>query len=152
MIISQHSPTYFKLQLRLRLLTRAISKPSILCLVRFASSCRRVSKKPFLRFFAEVNHREAACGTALKLLKQVIVGDVRERAIFADTAALDILLEAGIRAVQSTPLVTSGGCIVGMISTHYRVPTRPTREQLRLLDKLAEITAEFIRDPHLDAS
>ena len=77
---------------------------------------------------------------------------MRERAIFADTAALDILLEAGIRAVQSTPLVTSGGCIVGMISTHYRVPTRPTREQLRLLDKLAEITAEFIRDPHLDAS
>ena len=76
---------------------------------------------------------------------------MRESAIFADTQVLDVLLEAGVRAVQSTPLVTSSGSIVGMISTHYRVPTCPAREQLHLLDELAETAAEFIRDPHLEA-
>src|SRR5262245_9850401 len=109
-------------------------------------------EEPFLRFFGEVNHREAACGTALKLLERVIVEDVRESAIFAGTEALDVLLEAGVQAVQSTPLVTSSGCIVGMISTHYLVPTRPTREELHLLDELAEVAAEFILDPHLNRS
>jgi hypothetical protein len=29
-------------------------------------------------------------------------------------------------------LLSPMGCIVGMISTHYRVPTHPTREQLHL--------------------
>jgi DNA-binding response OmpR family regulator len=102
--------------------------------------------EPFLRFFKEVNHREAACGTALKLLERVIVENVRESPIFADTEARDVLREAGVQAVQSTPVITNSGCIVGMISTHYRVPTRPTREQLHLLDELAKIAAELIDD------
>ena len=101
-------------------------------------------EEPFLRFFKEVNHREAACGTALKLLERVIVEDVKKSPLFAGTEARDVLLEAGVQAVQSTPLVTNSRCIVGMISTHYRVPTRPAREQLHLLDELAKIAAEFI--------
>ena len=102
--------------------------------------------EPFLRFFQEVNHREAACGTALKRLERVIVEDLTESAIFVNTEALNVLLEADVQAVQSTPLVNSSGCVVGMISTHYRLPTCPTKEQLHLLDKLAEIAAEFIGD------
>jgi len=100
-------------------------------------------EEPFLRFFKEVNHREAACGTALKLLERVVVEDVRESPIFAGTESRDVLLKAGVQAVQSTPLVANG-CIVGMISTHYRVPTHPTREQLHLLNLLAQIAADFI--------
>ena len=102
--------------------------------------------EPFLQFFKEVHHREAACGTALKRLERVIVEDVRESPIFAGTETLNVLIEAGVQAVQSTPLVTKSGCIVGMVSTHYRVPTCPTKEQLHLLDELAEIAAEFIGD------
>jgi GAF domain-containing protein len=108
-------------------------------------------EEPFLHFFKEVNHREAACGTALKLLERIIVEDVRESPIFAGTEALDVLLKAGVRAVQSTPLVAEG-CIVGMISTHYRVPTYPTKEQLHLLNKLAQTAAEFILDIRITAN
>ncbi len=100
--------------------------------------------QPFLQFFAEVNHRSAACGTAMKLLERVVVEDVRQSPIFIGTEALRVLVEADVQAVQSTPLITKDGYIVGVISTHYRVPTLPTRKQLRLLDELAEIAAEFI--------
>jgi len=100
--------------------------------------------EPFLQFFEEVNHRSAACGTAMKLLERVVVEDVRQSQIFIGTDALEVLLEAGVQAVQSTPLITKNGYIVGMMSTHYGVPTRPTREQLHLLDELAELAAELI--------
>ena len=108
--------------------------------------------EPFLRFFDTVGHREAAvCATALKMLERVIVEDVKQSPIFAGTEALNVLLEAGVQAVQATPLIASSGCIVGMMSTHYRVPTRPTREQLHLLDELAKTAAEFILDRHSNA-
>src|SRR5262245_34236320 len=99
---------------------------------------------PFIQFFNAVNHRTAACGTAMKLLERVVVEDVRQSPLFIGTEALQVLLEAGVMAVQSTPLINKDQYIVGVISTHYRVPTIPTREQLRLLDELAEIAAEFI--------
>jgi GAF domain-containing protein len=106
--------------------------------------------EPFLRFFDTVSHREAAvCGTALKMLERVIVEDVRQSPIFAGTEALSVLLEAGVQAVQSTPLISRSGCIVGMMSTHYGVPKRPTREQLHLLDELAVTAAEFISAAHI---
>lgn len=101
-------------------------------------------EEPFLRFFKDVNGREAAaCGTALKQLARVIIPDVRESPIFAGTESLDVLLGAGVQAVQSTPLVANGS-IVGMISTHYRVPTYPTGERLHFLNELAQIAADYI--------
>ena len=98
---------------------------------------------PFLEFFKEANHRQAACGTALKILERVIVEDVTQSPIFAGSESRDVLVQAGVQAVQSIPLVANG-CIVGVMSTHYRVPTHPTREQLHLLNELAQITADFL--------
>jgi GAF domain-containing protein len=109
-------------------------------------------REPFLQFFAEVNHRSAACGTAMTQLKRVVVKDVRQSLIFIGTEALDVLLEAGVQAVQSTPLITKNGYFVGIISTHYGVPTLPTQDQLRLLDELAVFTAEFIGEPQQQPS
>ena len=100
--------------------------------------------KPFLQYFDEVNHQAAACGTAIKRLERVVVEDVRQSPIFVGTEALPVLIEAGVQAVQSTPLISKEQYVVGMISTHYQVPTLPTRDQLRLLDELAEIAAEFL--------
>ena len=38
---------------------------------------------------------------------------------------------AGYRAVQSTPLVGRGGELLGVLSTHYRGPRRPSERELR---------------------
>lgn len=98
----------------------------------------------FLQFFEDLNHRTAGCQTASICLERVVVEDVRRSPLFMGTKVLQVLLEAGVEAMQSTPLITKDRYLVGMISTHYRIPTHPTKAQLRLMDELAEMAAEFI--------
>ena len=54
------------------------------------------------------------------------------------------LLDAGIRAAQSTPLFSRSGKMLGMISSHWRAPHVPTERDLRLLDILARQAADLI--------
>ena len=63
--------------------------------------------------------------------------------IFAGQASLDVLLAAGVRAVQSTPLVSSAGKVLGMISTHFKQPTLLTARELRFMDLLARQAADY---------
>jgi signal transduction histidine kinase len=101
--------------------------------------------KPFLNFFNHVDIQSTAvCGKALKTKKRVIVEDITNNPIFANTPALKILLDADVRAVQSTPLLTRSGRFLGVISTHYRIPYRPDESDLRLLDFLARQAADFV--------
>ena len=94
--------------------------------------------KEFLDFFKDVSHdSKSVCGAALLSLSRVIVEDVRSDELFRGTPARDILLRAGVRAVQSTPLVGSPGQVYGMLSTHFRRPHRPNERALRYLDLLA---------------
>jgi two-component sensor histidine kinase len=84
-----------------------------------------------------------SCGAALEG-KRVIVENVEESQIFAGTPELEIQLKAGVRACQSTPLVSRSGNMLGMFSTHYKKPSRPDERTLRLLDLLAREAADFI--------
>jgi PAS domain S-box-containing protein len=99
---------------------------------------------PFLEFFDAVHDGQASCGTALQSGKRVIIEDVAASPIFAGTPALEVMLAAGARAVQSTPLVSRSGHLVGMLSTHYRAPHMPADRDLRLLDLLARQAADCI--------
>ena len=83
----------------------------------------------FLEFFGEVHDGLAACGSALQKGERVIVEDVASSPIFAGTGARDAMLAAEARAVQSTPLVSRSGKVLGMFSTHYRrrMPAERTR-------------------------
>ena len=49
-----------------------------------------------------------------------------------------------MRAVQSTPLVSRSGKLLGMFSTHYKTPRRPDDRVLRLLDLLGRQAADII--------
>jgi PAS domain S-box-containing protein len=100
---------------------------------------------PFLEFFDAVHGDHAASGTALQRGERVIVEDVRKSPIFAGTPALEVMLAAGARAVQSTPLVTRSGRVLGLFSTHYQhAPHQPSERELRLLDILARQAADLI--------
>src|SRR5215469_6057083 len=79
---------------------------------------QRGFSEPFLEFFDRVTDGHAACGTAFQSRSRVIVDDVGESSIFLGTPALEVVLDAGVRAVQSTPLVGPSGCIVDILSTH----------------------------------
>ena len=105
---------------------------------------QRGFESEFLEFFDSVHEGVAACGKAMELGERVIVEDVATSPIFAGTRAREVVLSAGARAVQSTRLVSRSGRLVGVFSTHYRKPHRPTERQLTLLDLLARQAADFI--------
>ncbi len=111
---------------------------------RLRIAAHRGFEAPFLEFFDEVHDGLAACGSALQKGERVIVEDVALSPVFSGTPALDAMLAAGSRAVQSTPLVSRAGRVLGMFSTHYRRPRRPSERELQLLDLLARQAADLI--------
>ena len=105
---------------------------------------------PFLKFFAEVENGQAACGEAQRRRTQVAIEDVTSHPIFMGTRALEEVLAADVRAVVSTPMVDSAGALRGMLSTHFVEPRLPTEQQRMLLGLLAQGAAQVIQ--HADAS
>ncbi|MEX2174099.1 MAG: ATP-binding protein [Pirellulaceae bacterium] len=87
---------------------------------------------------------ECTCGAALRAGRRVIVPDVEKCEGMAGTADQATLLQTGIHAGQSTPLVSRGGQMLGMISTHWRQPHEPAERSLGLLDALARQAADLI--------
>lgn len=78
-----------------------------------------------------------SCGSALRHGKRVIVRDVHADAAIRDSESGRQYELSGIAAVQSTPLTTRDGRVMGMISTHWREVHTPDERELRLLDILA---------------
>jgi len=102
-------------------------------------------QEPFLKFFACVSDDHgAACGAALKTASRVIVGDVASDPIFAGTEAARIMEGAHARAVQSTPLVSVSGQVLGMVSTHFDQPHVPADAELAIVDQIARRTAYWL--------
>jgi PAS domain S-box-containing protein len=101
--------------------------------------------RPFLEYFADVRREvHIVCGLAMVDCRRMIVDDVTESPLFRDNPARDVLMKAGIRAFQTTPLIGRAGGIVGMFTTHYRTARRPDEADLRLLDLLARQAADLI--------
>jgi two-component sensor histidine kinase len=87
---------------------------------------------------------QCTCGVALRTGRRIIASDVEIADFLAGTADLATYQETGIRAVQSTPLVSRDGKLLGMISTHWRKPHQPSERDLRLLDILIRQAADLI--------
>jgi PAS domain S-box-containing protein len=99
----------------------------------------------FVEFFKCVTDEVAAAfGVAFHSGARVIVEDITTSPIFAGKDTLNVLLGAGIRAVQSTPLRSGHGHVVGIVSTHFDKPHRPTERQCAYLDLLARQAADFL--------
>lgn len=104
----------------------------------------------FLTFFSRVqSDSPPAGGTALDSYQRVIIEDVTQSPDFAGTPALDVMIEAGVRAYQATPLVSKGR-VLGVLSTHFGYPHRPDDRALRLVDLLARHAADYLERKHAD--
>lgn len=99
---------------------------------------------PFLDILKTVQGADTSCGLALKERRRVIVEDVANSRIFVDESIRRTLLEAGVRAVQSTPLINRSGTVIGIFSTHYLQPCRPNDRDLQLLDFLGRQAVALI--------
>lgn len=108
-------------------------------------AAQRGFEEPFLKYFEHVSPEKAsACGAAMQAGERVVVEDVTRSELFRGQPSLDVLLQAGVRAVQSTPLLTGSGKLLGMISTHFSAPHRPNERELRFMDLLARLAADYV--------
>ena len=105
---------------------------------------QRGFKERFLQFFDCVKDTPCACGAAAKSGARVVVPDVAADPVFVDTQAGRVMEAAGARAVQSTPLLTVSGAVLGMLSTHYDHPHTPPPEELEAVDLIATRAAYWL--------
>jgi PAS domain S-box-containing protein len=85
-----------------------------------------------------------SCSMAMAAGCRSIVPDIELSDFIAGSAELEPLRQTGIRAMQSTPLFSRAGDLLGMISTHWRRSHEPLERDLRLLDVLARQAADLI--------
>ena len=104
---------------------------------------------PFLEFFAEVKANDrSVCDEAGKFPKPVVVEDIQTSGIFAGQDSRKVLLEAGVRGVQSIPLLGSSKKLIGMISIYFRKPHQARPRESRFLDLLVRQLANYLERRH----
>ncbi|GAA5060050.1 GAF domain-containing protein [Haladaptatus pallidirubidus] len=86
----------------------------------------------------------STCGKALRTGERVIAPDVETCEFIAGTEDLETYRQTGIRAVQTTPLVSRSGDVLGMFSTHWETPRDLSEFDLGRLDILARQAADLI--------
>jgi GAF domain-containing protein len=96
----------------------------------------------FLGYFAVVEDVHSICGRAARQGAQTAVADVRADPGF--TPHREIAAATGFRAVQSTPLVDYAGHLIGMVSTHFQRPHRPSDRDLRIMELYADFASEAL--------
>jgi PAS domain S-box-containing protein len=101
-------------------------------------------QRPFLEFFASAESRASVCGEATKRGERVVVPDVEQSELFAGTPSLAVLSEAGVRAVQSTPILSRTGRLLGILTTQWGEPYTPDEHDLWRIDLLARQAADLI--------
>jgi hypothetical protein len=117
-------------------------------LVDWKSKCLEIKAQrgfdyEFLNFFERVKVQDGtACARALRNRDAIIIEDVTLDPQFAPCR--EIISRAGFRAVQSTPLISSSGALVGILSTHFAMPYRPTDQQMLAIKTAAQLVANAI--------
>ena len=99
--------------------------------------------KEFLDYFHVVNDGRTACRAAWKQRRLIHLSDVTDSRIYS-RPVLEAMLNDGIRAVVSMPLVTDSGRIVGVLSVHYRHPKCSRDTDLARFRRLATFAANLI--------
>jgi signal transduction histidine kinase len=94
----------------------------------------------------------SSCGEVLRTAQRVVVSDIEMCDVMAGTSDFEACRRSGIRAVQSTPLVSRSGRLLGVLSTHWHQPHEPPERALRLLDVLARQAADLIERAQTEAA
>jgi PAS domain S-box-containing protein len=106
-------------------------------------AAQRGFRKEFLDHFHTVIADDgSACGRAMKRGVRVIVQDVQSDPDYAPHR--HFAASARYRAVQSTPLISRDGELLGVLSTHFRQPHYPFDRDLRMLDLYCQQAVEIV--------
>lgn len=94
---------------------------------------QRGFEQEFLEYFREVSAQDdTACGRALRTATPVVIEDIELDTSFAPFRS--IARAAGYRAVVSAPVIGYQGMVLGILSTHFRSPHRPSDTDVQRLE------------------
>jgi signal transduction histidine kinase len=83
-------------------------------------------------------------------IERVICEDIADGSTLQNAQDVKILEGDGIRAMQSTPLVSLDGRLLGLLNNYFSAHRRPNSRELGYLDLLARMAADFIERWQLD--
>jgi len=86
----------------------------------------------------------AVCDVAAQKVERMIWEDIAAEPALQGTVDLEVILGDGIRAIQSTPLISLDGRLLGLLNNHFSVRHRPSERELRFIDLLARMASDFI--------
>jgi len=105
----------------------------------------------FLKAFRRVSAEDTVtCGRALRERRTVSIFDLEAEDWNVPHRA--VVERAGYRAVQSTPLIAASGELVGVLSTFFRKPHRPSLIETQMIELYAQEAAEIIIRSRNEAS
>ncbi len=102
-------------------------------------------------FYRVTASSNTPCGIALATGQRTFIDfDVPESE--DPDGSLRLHIQAGLFSAQSTPLITRSGKPIGLLSTHWCKPHRPSDRELRFLDLLARQAADLIEQRQIAQS
>ena len=99
---------------------------------------------PFVNHFRYAGLEQGCDVARVERRRQIIEDTTGFPGLEEGTEAGEAVLASGIRAAQSTPMISRKGETVGVLSTQFTEPHRPTEDELRLVDLLAWTAADFV--------
>ncbi len=98
----------------------------------------------FLKAFKRVGCDDgSACGRALRERKTVVITDIEADPEYEQLRPY--ARAAGYRAVQTTPLFTSTGELIGMVSTLFAHVHKPTDIEMETLGRYSVCAADYLK-------
>ncbi len=105
----------------------------------------------YLQHFSSVGANSGeVCARAAQQRKRVVVEDMQTDIQFASYRAT--AATAGFRGIQSTPIMSRRGELLGVLSTYFRDPQHPSERALRMIDLYARQAAEFLEHMGVESS
>src|SRR5262249_29734198 len=98
----------------------------------------------WIEYWNSTGPNHAAGEAALERGERVVVEDTEDSQFFSGKT-LVMHQKVGVRALQSTPLVTRSGTVIGILSTYFKERCRLDAGSLLSLDLLARETTEIIQ-------
>ena len=99
----------------------------------------------FIDHFQRVRINDGSvCARALEKGETIFIENVIHDRSFS--AHLYVALRNNITAVQSTPMITSNGNTVGMISTHFKLSRKPSKVEIEKFETFCRNAADRIEE------
>lgn len=108
-------------------------------------ACSAGLSDEFIEHFQKVTINDGSvCGRALHARETVFVGDITQDKSFA--RHLYLAMRNNINAVQSSPLISSNGRLIGVMSTHFRITRNATKIHLQKFEEFCRKASDRIEE------